>query len=111
MATLQDFAHFIDDLLQGATESENLLFGQDQDGIYLYYHNYWDAFKRYCAIHKIYVNDSCLQFRHKYLIPNEIIQAQYKPSNGQYQRYDYRKKLNGRTATVLNVSRKILNYI
>ena len=111
VATLQDFAHFIDDLLQGTTESENLLFGQDQDGIYLYYHNYWDAFKRYCAIHKIYVNDSCLQFRHKYLIPNEIIQAQYKPSNGQYQRYDYRKKLNGRTATVLKVSRKILNYI
>lgn len=111
IVTLHDFAVFIAELLQEPEKNSNVLFGRDKDGIYLYYQTYWKAFQKYCQERHISLTASALSFRRTQLIPKKLVRAQYAPSPGGYTRYDYRKKLNGKEATVLNLSPRILDYL
>ena len=83
-----------------------VLFYQDTDGIYLHYKQYWPAFQKYCKKHGIILSDSAAQFRREKL--NGYIKPQYIAGGSKYPRYDYRKKVDGIEASVLNVRPNIL---
>ena len=108
--TTAHFAAFVKQLLQNPAKHANVLFGQEQDGIYLVYQTYWDAFQDFCRRQGVLLSCSAKKFRDSCLLPNRLIQPQYTPSNGGYARYDYRKKLNGKEETVLKVSPDILKF-
>lgn len=109
-ASASDFAAFVRETLQGNPEYQSVLFGEDADGIYLRYKMYWEAFERYCEKNGVVLHQNALQFRRQELIPSGYIQPQYREkSPHKYTRYDYRKKIEGKEETVLNVSRRILS--
>ena len=102
-ADTADFAQFVKCCI---TEKHEVLFYQDTDGIYLHYKQYWPAFQKYCKKHGIILSDSAAQFRRAKL--NGYIKPQYTAGGSKYPRYDYRKKVDGREASVLNVRPNIL---
>lgn len=102
-AVPSDFARFIRCCID---ENHEVLFYQDANGIYLYYKKYWPAFQKYCKRHGVILSDSAAQFRRTKL--NGYIKPQYTVSGSKYPRYDYRKKVDGVEATVLNVHPNIL---
>ncbi len=109
-ASASEFAAFVRETLQGNPEYQSVLFGEDADGIYLRYKMYWEAFERYCEKNGVVLHQNALQFRRQELIPSGYIQPQYREkSPHKYTRYDYRKKIEGKEETVLNVSRRILS--
>lgn len=110
IVTLGNFSNFVRGLLHHPDENADIIFGQDKDGIYLFYKTYWPAFQKYCKSNGLVLSMSAQAFRKSFLIPKNLIRPQYAPSNGAYVRYDYRKKLNGKEATVLNLSHHILAF-
>ena len=102
-ADTADFAQFVKCCI---TEKHEVLFFQDTDGIYLHYKQYWPAFQKYCKKHGIILSDSAAQFRRAKL--NGYIKPQYTAGGSKYPRYDYRKKVDGREVSVLNVRPNIL---
>ena len=79
------------------------------DGIYLHYKQYWPAFQKYCKENRIILTVSAAHFRKNEL--SGYLKPQYNTCGSKYFRYDYRKKVDGREATVLNVSPSILRLI
>lgn len=110
IVSVVDFSEFINETIQDSNLNQEVLFGRDCNGIYLYYGKYWPAFQRYCNQRGLILNETAASFRHSVLIPLNLIRPQFVPANGENPRYDYRKKLDGKSATVLNLSPKILNY-
>lgn len=104
-ATIEDFAKFI----QTDAQTQDILFYRDDTGIYLHYKAYWPAFEAYCRKRHIALAVGAAQFRRTVL--SEYIRPQYKATTTKYPRYDYRKKVNGIEAEVLNVDPKILDLI
>ena len=104
-ATIEDFAKFI----QTDAQTQDILFYRDDTGIYLHYKAYWTAFEAYCRKRYIALAVGAAQFRRTVL--SEYIRPQYKATITKYPRYDYRKKVNGIEAEVLNVDPKILKLI
>lgn len=102
-AAAADFAEFVRRCME---EKHEILFYRDADGIYLHYKKYWPAFQKYCAEKKIVLTDSAARFRKNEL--KAYIKPQYNASSSKYLRYDYRKKVDGIEAVVLNVSPKLL---
>ena len=108
-AAADDFAAFVNEALREDSKYHSILFAEDEDGIYLKYKMYWAAFEDYCKKNGVVLHQNALQFRKRELIPQEYIQPQYRVSDpDKYVRYDYRKKIDGKEETVLNVSRRIL---
>ena len=109
VATIRDFAAFVEDELEKPITHNSVIFHQDDDRIYLRYQKYWPAFQRYCKKSNIRVSISASAFRRNVLAPKKLIQPQYQvSSDSQYPRYDYRKKVDDTEENVLNLSRKIL---
>lgn len=105
LATAEDFAQF----LRCTSTDDSVIFHCDDTGIYLHYKQYWLAFQKYCENHGIVLSVSAAQFRRTVL--KNYIRPQYQASGGKYLRYDYRKKVDGREAVVLNVDPKILDLL
>ena len=105
-ATATDFARFTMSCLN---KKLDILFYQDADGIYLHYKQYWPAFQKYCKENRIILTVSAAHFRKNEL--SGYLKPQYNTCGSKYLRYDYRKKVDGREATVLNVSPSILRLI
>lgn len=100
------FANFVADQL---LKTDNVIFYHDDTGIYLHYKQYWPAFQTYCKNRGIVLTVSAAQFRRTVL--KNYIRPQYQASGDNYPRYDYRKKVDGQEATVLNVDPKILKLL
>jgi len=108
-AAADDFAAFVEEVLREDSAYHPVLFGEDGDGIYLRYKTYWEAFEDYCKKNGVVLHQNALQFRKRELIPAGYIRPQYRVSDPRkYARYDYRKKIDDREETVLNVSKRIL---
>ena len=105
-ADTEDFARFVK---YCTAEDHEILFYQDADGIYLHYKQYWPAFQKYCKENRIILTVSAAHFRKNEL--SGYLKPQYNTCGSKYLRYDYRKKVDGREATVLNVSPSILRLI
>ena len=105
-ADTEDFARFVK---YCTAEDHEILFYQDADGIYLHYKQYWPAFQKYCRENRIILTVSAAHFRKNEL--SGYLKPQYNTCGSKYLRYDYRKKVDGREATVLNVSPSILRLI
>lgn len=103
LATAGDFARFLGEC------DRTVSFYQDDTGIYLHYKQYWSAFQAYCKDRGIVLKVSAAQFRKTVL--KHYIRPQYQVSGDNYPRYDYRKKVDGQEATVLNVDPKILKLL
>lgn len=103
VATAKDFALF----MEGAIDQKPpIVFYWDEDGIYLYYKEYWNSFMNYCEKRGVSLPYSAGMFRREVLAPQGYIRPQYRSQRPKAQiRYDYRKKNHkGEEATVLNVS-------
>lgn len=112
VCSISYFANFIDEYLSKEVGKDHVIFYQDQKSIYLTYKKYWPAFIKYCERNGIKLTISAGAFRRNVLAKRGLITPQYKvSSNAAYPRYDYRKKVDGKEETVLNLSRKILEYI
>ncbi len=114
IATIEHFAEFVREEVQKAAEQKkSVVFYQDADGVYLYYKEYWGAFKRYCSDHSVAVPFSAGAFRREVLEPAQYIKPQYRSSNPNVRnRFDYHKKnADGEKAIVLSVFPGILETL
>lgn len=107
-AAAEDFARFLRHL-GSSDEDKTVLFHQDDTGIYLHYKQYWPVFQKYCKDNGIVLSASAAKFRKTTL--KNYIKPQYQASGANYLRYDYRKKVDGREAVVLNVNPKIMRLL
>lgn len=105
-AGLAVFAAFLKSLENSRDNS--LIFTQDDDYLYLHYKEYWPAFEAYCKERSISIQYSAARFRRDILAP-DFLKAQYRPANGKYPRFDYRKKFDKKEATVIAVSKKVIS--
>lgn len=110
VATAKDFALFMKEALD---QRPPIVFYWDEDGIYLYYKEYWNSFVNYCEKRGVLLPYSAGMFRREVLAPQGYIRPQYRSQRPKAQiRYDYRKKNHkGEEATVLNVSHDIFQLI
>lgn len=110
VATAKDFALFMKEALD---QRPPIVFYWDEDGIYLYYKEYWNSFMNYCEKRGVLLPYSAGMFRREVLAPQGYIRPQYRSQRPKAQiRYDYRKKNHkGEEATVLNVSHDIFQLI
>lgn len=108
---VSDFAEFVRQSLKEDSEYHNILFHQDEGGIYFYYNQYWAAFQRFCKSNDLDLFSSAAHFRREVLYIEKLIKPQYEvpPGSGKYPRFDYVKKIGDCKERVLNVSPKILS--
>ncbi len=108
-AKMEDFAAFVQQSLHKGSKYHKVLFYQDNEGIYLYYKEYWPAFQEFCKEQNITLMGNSAWFQREVLRKAGCIKPQYEVFQpGKYLRYDYRKKVGDTKATVLNISPKIL---
>lgn len=106
-ASLSDFAAFVRQCQEPASEYRAAFCYQDRAGIYLHYKGYWTEFKRYCVQRGVKINLGEAAFRRNVL--KSYLTPQYEPSDQlKHPRYDYRKKVGDQVEIVLNLSPKIL---
>lgn len=110
IVTLEDFATFVSEVVCHSDSDHSCLFGQDSEGVYLRYKQYWPAFQAYCRKNDLSLSVSSGAFRREVLAANGLIKPQYTPAGNGYPRYDYRKKIDSIEETVLNLSPEILTY-
>ena len=110
IVTLEDFAAFVSEVVCHSGAGHPCLFGQDNEGVYLRYKQYWPAFQAYCRKNALSLSVSAGAFRREVLAANGLIKPQYAPAGNSYPRYDYRKKIDSIEETVLNLSPEILTY-
>lgn len=100
------FAAFLKNIAD--SKDNSLIFTYDDEYLYLHYKEYWPAFEAYCKKYDVTIQYSAAKFRRDILAP-DFLKAQYQPTNGKYPRFDYRKKVDGKEATVIAISKRIIS--
>lgn len=112
LVTTADFAEFLSKAVEKDSFYHSAVLLQDPSGIYLKWGDYWHDFEHYCKECNITLNCTELQFRKRHLVDARYLRPQYQVvGQKKYPRYDYRKKIGGKTETVLNVDPQILRLV